>query len=87
MTNEKLIEINKVKNEMGGIETQIKNINLLITSCGLTARISGTPKGSFRRTEIEFSYDNKEMLIGILVNERSKLEKKLVELNEQFEQL
>lgn len=86
MTKEKLIEINKLKSEMDKSENQIRDIDLLINSCGLYARISGTPKGRFSST-IEFSYKNKEILVAILLQEKTKLTEKLIELNEQFEKL
>jgi len=87
MTNEKLQELNQLNSEITKVESQIRTIDELMTSCRGYCKIMGTPRGKFGRREIEYSFYDKEYITNVLTSEKIKHETKLLELKEQFKEL
>jgi len=83
MTEEKFKQIKELQDKIEDKERKIRNIDLLISSCGLGCKITGTPKGSFRQAPEHYS-SNKEEIIKILQLDREKINNELIELNKVF---
>lgn len=83
MTEEKFKQLKELQDKIEDKQRKIRNIDLLITSCGLGCKISGTPKGSFRQSP-EYYFSNKEEIIRILQLDRDKLLNELLELQKLF---
>lgn len=83
MTEEKFKQIKELQDKIEDRRHKIRNIDLLITGCGLDCKISGTPRGSFRLS-IEHHFSNKEEIIRLLKLEKDKLSNELLELQKLF---
>jgi hypothetical protein len=83
MTEEKFKQIKELQDKIEDKERKIRNIDLLISSCGLGCKITGTPKGTFRKAP-EHYFSNKEEIIKILQIDRDKMSNELSELKNAF---
>ena len=83
MTEEKFKQIKELQDKIEDKQRKIRNIDLLITSCGLGCKIIGTPKGSFRQAP-EHYFSNKEEIIRILQLDKDKISNELLELQKLF---
>jgi len=83
MTEEKFKQIEELQDKIEDKQRKIRNIDLLITSCGLGCKISGKPKGTFRQSP-EHYFSNKEEIIRILQLDKAKLSNELLELQKLF---
>jgi hypothetical protein len=83
MTEEKFKQIKELKEKIEDKERKIRKIDLLISSCGLGCKITGTPKGTFRQAP-EHYFSNKEEIIKILKLDREKISNELTELKKVF---
>ena len=80
---EKFKEIKDIENNIEQKEYKIRVIDSLITSCGLSCKITGTPRGKFR-TLPQYHFSNKEEIIKILKLDKEKLMDELIELKRIF---
>lgn len=83
MTEEKFNQIKNIHEKIANKKQSIRQIESLINSCGLSCKISGTPRGSFARTP-EYHSLNKEQIIKMLVIEKENIESELLELEKTF---
>ena len=83
MTEEKFKQIKELQDKIEDKERKIRNIHLLISSCGLDCKITGTPKGTFRQAP-EYYFSNKVEIIRILQLDREKMSNELNELKKVF---
>jgi hypothetical protein len=83
MTEEKFKQIKELQDKIEDKQRKIRNIDLLITSCGLGCKITGTPKGRFRQA-LEHHFSNKEEIIRILQLDKENLANELSELQTVF---
>lgn len=83
MTEEKFKQIKELQDKIDYKERKIRNIDLLISSCGLSCKITGTPMGTFRQIP-EHYFSNKEEIIKILQLDREKISNELTELKKVF---
>jgi len=83
MTEEKFKQIKELQDKIEDKERKIRNIDLLISSCGLGCKITGTLKGTFRQAP-EYYFSNKQEIIKILQLDRGKICNELTELKKVF---
>ena len=83
MTEEKFKQIKELQDKIEDKERKIRSIDLLISSCGLGCKITGTPKGTFRQAP-EHYFSDKEEIIRILQMDKDKISNELAELKNVF---
>lgn len=83
MTEEKFKHIKELQEKIEDKERKISNIDLLISSCGLGCKITGTHKGTFRQST-EHYFSDKEEIIKILQLDKEKISNELIELQKAF---
>lgn len=83
MTEDEFKQIKELQNKIEDNQRKIKNIDLLVSSCGLGCKITGTPKGSFRSVPEHYFY-NKEEIVKLLQLDREKISNELIELKKVF---
>lgn len=83
MTEEKFKQIKELQDKIEDKQRKLRNIDLLMTSCGLGCKITGTPKGQFRQAP-EHYFSNKEEILRILQFDKDRLANELVELQKVF---
>ena len=86
MTEEKFKEITQLQDKIHKKQSEIRNINSLLVSCGLSCEISGTPSYTTNR-KIEYHFANKEEIKKILEIDKVRLVAELSELQKEFESL
>jgi predicted transposase YbfD/YdcC len=82
MTEEKFNEIKNLYQKIENKKSSIRTIDSLISSCGLSCKISGTPR-NLRMTK-EYHFSKKEEIIRLLEMEKEVLTSELQELESQF---
>jgi hypothetical protein len=83
MREEKFKQIKELQDKIEDKERKIRNIDLIISSCGLGCKITGTPKGTFRQAP-EHYFSNKKEIIRILQLDKEKISNELNELKKVF---
>ena len=84
MTQEKLKELKELESKIENIKIKLNVIDSLSKSCGVSCKISGTPRGSFN-IKREYEFYDKELTNKILKSHHEKLTQELKELEDSFE--
>ena len=83
MTGEKFNQIKNLYEKIDSKKQSIRQIDSLINSCGLSCKISGTPRGTFSKTP-EYYFSNKEQIVKMLMIEKENIESELLVLEKTF---
>jgi gas vesicle protein len=86
MTEEKFEQIKDIKEEIEEKEKEIRSISSLLSSCGISCKITGTPKGTSKQVS-EFYFYNKEEIVRILKLSMEKIANELNKLKKEFSEL
>lgn len=85
MTEEKFNQIKNLRDNIDRKKSSIRTIESLISSCGISCKIIGTPKSC--RSTIEYHFSNKDEIKKLLIFEKEKIEFDLQELEKMFSEL
>ena len=83
MTEEKFNQVKDLYEKISGKKESIRQIDRLISSCGLNCQIGGTIRGTFTRST-PYNISNKELIVKMLKVEKETIESELVELEKSF---
>lgn len=83
MTEEKFQEIKDLQEKIEDKQRKIRNIELIMSSCGIGCKITGTPRGSFRQAP-EHYFSGKNEIINLLKIDKERLLQELIELQKVF---
>ena len=83
MTEKRFIEIKKLYDKIEDKKRSIRRVDLLISSCGLGCKITGTPRNGTRLLD-DYHFSDREQIIKLLMFEKETLQFQLSELEEVF---
>jgi len=83
MTEEKFNEIKNLYEKINTKKSSIRQIDLLLSSCGLSCKITGTPRNGFRSLN-DYHFSKREQITKLLEMEREVLQTELRELESNF---
>lgn len=82
MTEEKFKQIKNVRDSIEDKQRKLRSIDLLMRSCALSCKITGTPPNSFHT--LQHSFSGTDEIIRLLQIDKEKLVNELDELHKLF---